>query len=611
MRIQNRAGIVVALTILAAGCGGGQTRLNLFSTDWTDDGGASIDRVWQRVGSKPIPAAADIVLGVAGKSDKLIGLSLADGTKWTFEHALDARPVVAGAVVVASGGGEVFALDAASGHLVWKRPTGGLSLLGAGDDGMVTVAAFRRGGDTGSVLLAVTHDGQVVRQIESEKALGVPGVVSGMAFVPWAGQYVSVIDLANGDEAARVTLRQETSRAWTEGGSLWFGGLGFVRFDERIHDASRGRAAVVTIPPRELPGMPKLIAPGTSPLPVAAGAEDKTREYAKPTATEAGAALVDGRWYGTYFRLAMGFDAEHGKLAWVHLHDADIIGGAAAGGGLVTCDEKGRVTELDAGNGGVLSQTELGEPVSACIVNVDSERARGTVTNALSRTAQLAEAVRADEPQLVIAQKLLMRELATAEDELATKTLVDAASDPRTSPDLLPEARNALANRRNGASYMEAALARHYDFLKDVLRTPPVGPIAQALGAMNDKAAAPLLAAHLLDPADTEDDVRQAAAALATVAGPSEAPSLRQFFGLYRATADDDDMAAAVVSAGQALITLGDKAARTQVETASADDATVPYAKDRLVALLSAQPAAPPSEPAKKAAPGDPAKKAK
>ena len=42
---------------------------------------------------------------------------------------------------------------------------------------------------------------------------------------------------------------------------------------------------------------------------------------------------------------------------------------------------------------------------------------------------------------------------------------------------------------------MEAALERHYDFLKDVLRSPPVGPIAQALGAMKETRAAPLLAA--------------------------------------------------------------------------------------------------------------------
>ncbi len=368
-----------------------------------------------------------------------------------------------------------------------------------------------------------------------------------MAFVPWAGQYVSVIDLANGDETARVTLRQETSRAWTENGTLWFGEVGFIRFDHRIRDASKGKASTVAVPPRELPGMPKMIPPGYEPLAATANAEDKTREYAKPTPTAGGASLDDNRWYGTYFRLAMGFDADQGKIAWVHLHGADFVGGAAAAGGLVLCDEQGRVTELDARNGAVLSESELGEPLRACVVNVDQQRASGTPGDVKPLSTQLAEAVRADDPQLVIAQKLLLRELARVDDESATKTLVDAASDPRTSPDLLPEARTALANRRNGAEYMEAALEKHYDFLKDVLRTPPVGPIAQALGAMKEKPAAPLLAAHLLDPADTDDDIRQTAAALAVIAGPKRAsprrPPRRVLWHVPEATAEGDDMA--------------------------------------------------------------------
>jgi outer membrane protein assembly factor BamB len=602
MRMGRAPAFALGLAVASAvACGGGQTRLNLFSTDWTDDGGASIERVWRRIGAAPLPPAADVVVGVAGRDDKLIGMPLGSsaGGKWTFSHPLDARPIIAGNVVIGSGGGEVFALDAATGNVVWKRPTGGLALLGAGDDGTVTVVAFRRGGGTGSVLLAVTHDGQVVRQIESDKALGAPAVVAGMAFVPWAGQYVSVIDLANGDEAARVTLRQETSRAWTEGGSLWFGGIGFIRFDEHIRDASRGRASTVALPQRELPGMPRLIPPGTEALAADANAEDKTREYAKPLATDAGAALGDGRWYGTYFRFAMGFDSDHGKLAWVHLHDADVLGGAAAGGGLLLCDEQGNLTALSAANGAVIAKTELGEPVRACVVNVDSQHVVGDSSGAKPLAEQLADAVRADDPQLVIAQKLLLRELATVADEIATKTLVDAASDPRTSPDLLPEVRTALANRRNGASFMEAALDRHYDFLHDVLRTPPVGPIAQALGAMKEKAAASLLASHLLDPADTEDDVKRTAAALAVIAGPGDVPALREFFGMYRATAEDDDMAAAVVNIGQALTATGDKAGRAQIEAAAVDPTTVPYARERLAALLTAEPAPAPEAPKK------------
>jgi outer membrane protein assembly factor BamB len=150
---------------------------------------------------------------------------------------------------------------------------------------------------------------------------------------------------------------------------------------------------------------------------------------------------------------------------------------------------------------------------------------------------------------------------------------------------------------------MEAALARHYDFLKDVLRPPPVGPLAQALGAMKDHAAAPLLAAHLLDPADSDDDVMQAAAALAVVGGPGELPAMRQFFGMYRATASGDDIGAAVVSVGKALIALDGAQGRARVDSAAKDSMTVDDAKDRLGELLSAQPpplAPPPADKGKK-----------
>jgi outer membrane protein assembly factor BamB len=592
--------ICVATVAAIGACGGGQTRLNLFSTDWTDDNGASIAHVYERVGRTPVPSSADIAIGIAGNTDKLIGMPLSGGTPWTFSHPLEGRPVVAGSIVVGSGGGEVFALAAATGRVIWRRPTGGLALLGAGDDGALTVVTLRRSSGIGSVLLAVSHSGEVVRQIETEKALGSPAVIGHLAFVPWAGQYVSVIDLSNGDEAARATLRQETSRAWTQGGALWFGENSFIRFDERIRDASKGKASTVTVPTRELPGMPRLTPPGNEPLPAAANALDKTRIYAKPVASDSGAALEDNRWYGTYFRLAMGFDADRSKLAWVHLSDSDFIGGASAPGGLVLCDEKGRVLELDAKTGAVLSTADLGEPLVGCVVNIDARRTSGVPAPVKPLAGQLADAVRADEPQLVIAQKLLLRELVTVEDDVATKALVEAASDPRTSPDLLPGAREALANRRNGAAYMEAALARHYDYLKDILRAPPVGPIADALGAMKEKAAAPALAAHLFDPADSDNDVKRAAAALVLVAGPDEIPALREFFGVYRATAASDDIAAAVVSVGQALVTLDDKEGRAQVTAAATDPATVPYARERLGEMLAAQPPPPEPEPAKK-----------
>ncbi len=578
---------LVAAVATAVACGGGQTRLNLFSTSWEDDGGASIARVWQRIGNKTIPPSVDVVVGIAGHADKIVGLPLGGGSKWTFAHPIETRPVVAGHVVVGSGGGEAFALDASTGQVIWRRSTGQISLLGAGDDGTVTVASFRAANSSGSVLLAIAHDGQIVRQIETSAPLGAPAVVDRLAFVPWAGQYISVVDLLNGDETARVTLRDETSHAWTEEGTLWFGGVAFTRFDDHIRDASKGKASRATVKVPVLPGDPKLMRSANSPVMALAGAEDKVRLYARPKGTDAGVAIEDSRWYATYFRLAMGFDASAGKLGWVYLNGADFVGAAAAPGGIVLCDEQGKVTELDAKTGAVLSEQDLGEPVKACVVNVDARGASGSPSGSQAFEGELAEAVLADDPQLVAIQKVLLRELAGAADELATKALVDLASDPRTSPELLPAARTALAGRRNGARFMEAALARHYDFLKDVLRAPPVGPLSQALGAMNDHAAAPLLATHLFDPADSDDDVMQAAAALALVGGPEQLPAMRQFFGMYRATATDDAVAAAVVSVGKALLALDGAPGRARVDGATKDPMTVEYARDQLTELLA------------------------
>ena len=99
-----------------------------------------------------------------------------------------------------------------------------------------------------------------------------------------------------------------------------------------------------------------------------AGAADKVHLYARPQGTDSGASVSDDHWYATYFRLAMGFGTSQGKLGWVHLHTSDFIGGAAASGGLVMCDEQGGVASLDAKTGAVVSEADLGEPLKACVV---------------------------------------------------------------------------------------------------------------------------------------------------------------------------------------------------------------------------------------------------
>jgi outer membrane protein assembly factor BamB len=294
------------------------------------------------------------------------------------------------------------------------------------------------------------------------------------------------------------------------------------------------------------------------------------------------------------------------EITWVHLHPASFIGGAAEEGGLVLCDDQGGVIELDARNGAKVSEASFGQPLRACVVHADGHKASapkegrspappgpGQYQAEKPLSGQIAEALLADDPQLVASQRLLLHTLGDLPDEDATKTLIDLAGDPRTSPALLPDARKELSERKTGASYLEAALATHYDFLRGSTHPPPVGPMAHAVATMKDRAASPLLAEHLLDPADTGDDLREAASALEVVAKPEQMPVLRRFFGMYRANASDGDTVSATVSVAKAMIAVGGKDGLKVVEDAANDANTSPEVKERLEALLVAPPEAP------------------
>lgn len=581
--------LVLASALGSSACAGGAAQTEAFSTDWLDDQGKSIAAVQARLkGARP-HATTDLAVAVAGeKNDKLLGLALSGGAGWTFRHALDARPIIAGNVVVGSGGGEIFALDATSGKKLWARPSTGLVLLGAGDDGVVTAISVARG--SGSTILVVRRDGVIKREIDTDKQVGDPAVVGGIVFVPWANQYVSAIDVATGGELGRVTLRDKASRAFTIGEALYFGEVAMVRFDDKIRLASQGGANRVALPARELPGTPRLLVPGTERLPPVANARDRDRLFARPSSPEGPLALDSGRFYASYFRLVLGFESSRGQLSWVHTHASDVLGGEAIDGGVLLCDEAGKVVVLDGHSGTVSHEASFGEPIKSCVAQADTYKAPPASGSSRALGEQIAEAVSSREASLATAQRLLLRELATLEDGSATKTLIEIASDSRSAPVLVTDARAALATRRNGTAYMLTSLGKRYDFLRDVLVGPPVGPIADALAAVKDAKGAPLLASHLFDPANSDNDIRRAAAALAKLATKEELPKLRQFFAIYRGTAESDEIGLAVASVAEAMIRLDAKDSRAVIEQAAKDPTTVPNARARLDALLAAVP---------------------
>jgi outer membrane protein assembly factor BamB len=597
-----------ALAASAASCGGGFTATDVFSHEWTDDRGASIERVRARLAGRIADPQADVVVGVVDEQHH-VGLSLTDQRPaWTYVHAIETRPLIAGNVVLASGAGEMFALDAARGTLLWKRPTGNLPLYSAGDDGKVTVAILGRAGGRGSTVLAVARDGNPVRQVETSEVLGSPAVLGGLAFIPWGSEYVSVLDLSGGEELGRVTFRQEVRHSWVFGGSLFFGDLGMFRFDAQIARASRGGATHLTLPKEPLPGdKMALFPPSDRDIPVVANAYDSARLFARGTGGEGLIALAGDRVYASYFRVLEGFDSK-GQLAWVRHIEANLLGGAAGRSSIAACDARGRISVFDAKTGALHDERELGQPVRACVVQLDRYEPAGKAEPAMSRIEQLEVVMNDRDAQLVPAQRALLEALAADPSDEATALLLDLAGDPRTAPELAAAAEAKIAGRRNGTDALLRELDRHYDYITDVLRAPPVAVIAPALAAIKEPRGAAALAKHLFDPGDTDEDIHAAAKALEVLATPAELPEIARFFAAYRATTETEALVEAAACAATTLLDRGTDAQKKMVKDAIDDATTSDGLRAKLRAMTAPPPvaaAAPAAKPAASSAPRD------
>ncbi|HET7539172.1 MAG TPA: PQQ-binding-like beta-propeller repeat protein [Polyangiaceae bacterium] len=559
-----------------------------FDAEWQNDAGASIAQLEQRLHALPRVANARVAVGVSDTG--LFATSLDGKSRWTYAGKPASAPMIAGPLVIFEERGQIVALEAGSGSKVWSIGSGGLALRGAANDG--TSSALVLADTHKSLFLGVSASGSKLGSVEFKGDLGVPAARGGIAFVPWSSEYVSALDIQSGDERARLLARSQVSQALNFGGELYFGEQGLMRFDEKARFASTNQANHVGLPKVDLPGKPAWLGSGLVNSSSQDNARTRIRIYAAPVAAPNGElSLGAGTFAATYFRVVLGLDSKNGALRWVRALPADIVGGAAASSGFVLCDASGKVWSLDRA-GADTGSLDLGSKVRLCVVDTGAEEVAAAPARE-SLAVQIAEALDNLDPNMAEAERYLVKELGKQDEPIVTKTLIDLSSSPRISPDLRLETRRLLALRKNGTDYMLSALARHYDFVSGVLLPPPVGPLADALAASGETRAAPLLAKHLNDPANSADDVAHAARALSKLATAAEYEDLRTFFALYRATADDEALVAAVVSCAEALVRVGGADGRALVERAAQDPLTQNDVRRALPGVLARSSAAP------------------
>lgn len=573
-----------ALSLALAACGGGNATGQGFSRTWRNDGGESIARLEREQRTLPKAPNTPVAVGVTAKG--LRGVALPDGKVWHAETPVDVVPSVAGGLVVATGGGELFALDAKTGKKQWSVSAQGRRLRGAADDGATTVASLGGERPGESLLLCVDRSGAVVLEVEPEPEIGVPGARGGVAFVPFGDQYVVALEIRTGREVARVLLRDLVSRTLNVGGTLYFGEQAFVRYDEAIRFASSNAANRFAFPVRQLPGNPRWFGSGQEIAAVDDSARSRIRLFALPDASGNGQGLANGAYAASYFRVIYAFTAAKGGLLFTDALSTEVVGGAAFASGFGFCDASGQV-HLYGSTGGRAKTLDLGERIRACAIDGSAlsllaGTPRGTLVQQIDTTLSNLE------PDMAAAAGLLIDELGRLPDPDVTRVLIALAQNARIIGEQRALVRRLLGERRNGSEEMLAALARHYDFVSGE-QPPPVGPLADALAAMKESRAAAPLARHLNDPATPEEDVEHAARALEVLATQAELEELRTFFALYRATATSTELVNAVISVAATLLRVGGTEGKALVERAGLDPLTLPEVR-RALAGLTAKP---------------------
>jgi len=379
---------LVALSIVAgalAACASTGPGTSLFSPSLPRESGLGILKVEEQLRGAPRPPGVAVAVGVTEQG--LVGATLPNGRPWSVTRAVESIPAVTvPGVVVATGGGRAFGIDGASGGQLFDVSAGDYELTGAADDGHFTVITLARKGRSQGRLIVVARGGNEVLDVDTDMPLGRPAIASGVAFVPWRGQYVSAIDVKSGEEIGRALVRDLVSHAIDFDGALYFGEKALVRFDDKIRYAESFQSTRFTFEPRALPGKPVWLGSGVEPARIYRTALAKIRTFAAPdpkTGKLAGAAYA-----ASYFRVIYGFSGKDGQLLFTDALPADALGGAAAASGFVFCDAGGRVHFYDPA-GRASAPLALGKPLVACSVGastfeVSASRERGNLTEQIA-----------------------------------------------------------------------------------------------------------------------------------------------------------------------------------------------------------------------------------
>lgn len=575
--------------ILAAalvGCGGGVSSSGAFELGYPDNDSGSLSRALARVGDAPGDATGSVGVALTSDNHHLVGFDTATGRSLYRVDVDTTVPVVAtGSYVLVEESGRVRVFDLANGR---ARTTVSLStgvsgehLIGADADGdRLAISISTATGTTARSRLVLVQGDAVDEDVAIDRPLGVPAIAGTSVLVPWAYQFLSVMDFG-GNELARVRVRNGVvSHAIAENGRAWYGSAALHSLD-----ATSATETPTGYAPPDL-GIDRpptlLVSAYDAPAPVASATHHVKLVFAVdpashgPTPTPA-----DGLLYLVYFRFVFALDANDATPRWVRSLPGDIVGANAFPGGIRLAAETGDVVTLSATDGRAHAAASIGESIAyAAYPRVASMALPDPVeTERPDVRAQLVEAVQLSDARLVAPREFALARLAALPDDDATSDLTLLCEDARLPPRTKQRACDLLATRPVGSEHILAQLARHGSFLEE-RSTPPVAALARAAGNMHVAASVPLLIEQLRDPRTPIEAIAPIADACGAIGDASAAPALLAFLRTYHADNSEVGMTDALGAVANAYARLGGADALTQIDELATDQlAPIPVAR--------------------------------
>jgi HEAT repeat protein/outer membrane protein assembly factor BamB len=568
-----------------------------FSARYGDNDESELATLIDRLGNAPAKRQAAVAVGVSSEGSQLFGYDLLERkVLWKQPAKPRFTPLIAGESVVTQEGDRIIARDLHNGRLRFSIASEGQTLVGADGSGSAVLFTLTTGQGTfakSRVLLMMDGTKRWSRDIAAP--VGVPALVGEVALVPWSMQYLSGLSAADGDEFARLRVRDGViSQAFSSGGHVYAGsnsGIGALTSEVAMGSLSKGPHYV---PPKdELPGRPAFLrdAYAANALPTPESAQNRIRLVYRPTVTGANQITLDsGNLYLVFYRFLFALDQKDLALRWVYAHGQDLVGASAVDGGVVLADMRGEVLLLAGQSGRVVFREQNALPSSTVefpsqVSGLGPSRGDGPPSQVEVRQ-QLTAAAQDPDSRLVPMRLLAVRLLAALDDPEATASLLGLCDDEQTTIAVRKAACNTLPDRKLGTEFILQALKRHASYLEGT-SSPPVGALAKAAAAQQVKPAVPLLIDHLRDPSTPAQTLGAVVTALGDLGDPTAIQPLRDFLRMYHADPLDEHVSRALEVAPAALVKLQGAAARDTLKEIVNDDLSAELARAQAAKALA------------------------